>query len=103
LAAARLGAAVIHLTTAQQEVLVSLAKLSESQNPKWYKTDLIMEQRVGDKRVNRKLYLKTTEDLLIKLWQMVPRLVERRELKSGFSWALTTTGTVVYRIQICGE
>ena len=94
---------MIHLTSAQKEVLVALAKLIESQNPKWYKTDLIMEQRLGNKRVNRKLYLKTTEDLLTKLWSTVPQLVERRELKAGYSWTLTTTGQVVYKCQICGD
>ena len=94
---------MIHLTAAQQEVLITLGALIKENNPRWFKTELVTEKRIGKKKVNRKLYLKTTEDLLMKLEQTIPSLVERRELKMGFSWTLTTTGTVVYQVQICGE
>lgn len=90
---------MVRLTKPQGEVILSLAVLS-SGGRSWFQTELVLQERMKDRRFNHETYFKSTEKLLEKMFLHVPRLVDRRIGALGFSWSLTPAGKAVAETQL---
>jgi len=87
---------MIKLTRVQEEIAVALARLAKTTTKKWQPLPAIRDQRMAGKVDPKGIYLRTTENALLQLKELVPQLVKN----NAVGWCLTSAGAAMVEVQL---
>lgn len=94
---------MVRLTGVQTQVMLAMYRLSKEHPSRWgFTVEQIRDQRVSgwpNKNPDPNIYYRTTENALIQLYDIVPRLTNR----NAVAWKLSVAGRAVAETQLGGK
>lgn len=87
---------MVRLTRAQEEVFSALHRLSGGDPVVWHDAVQVRDERLDGREDAHDTYLRTTQNALVQIEAIVPRLVQH----SAVGWRLTAVGRVMAETQL---